>query len=207
MAIRSSPLSKEKDQDFPTIRSIKKNTLEIHHLRAGAPRYHVPLPNSGSCHHLQLDPGTNTPFPPTKARVQRTRKVSSMRLGVPNRVNCAVRNCHQFKTNQNYHGLILGKMLVKAIWNVFPSTLFQNPQSREIPKSACILQAVFAQQVFLWPVCLPGVGLFWCPKVREIWTKQIANETPHKPLHICTASCNAGGLKFCWVVTLRGACL
>lgn len=77
---------------------------------------------------------TNTPFPPTKARVQRTRKVSSMRLGVPNRVNCAVRNCHQFKTNQNYHGLILGKMLVKAIWNVFPSTLFHNPQSREIPK-------------------------------------------------------------------------
>ena len=71
MAIRSSPLSKENDQDFPTIRSIKKNTLEIHHLRAGAPRYHVPLPNSGSCHHLQLDPGCTTnkhPIPSNKSQ-------------------------------------------------------------------------------------------------------------------------------------------
>ena len=48
---------------------------------AGPWLYHKQTP-----HFLQQKPG-----------VQRTRKVSSMRLRVPNRVNCAVRNGHQFK--------------------------------------------------------------------------------------------------------------
>ncbi len=37
-----------------------------------------------------------------------------------------------------------------------------------------------------------------CAKYDPNKSKEIANETPHKPLHICTASCNACGLKLYW---------
>ena len=38
-----------------------------------------------------------------------------------------------------------------------------------------------------------------CAKYDPNKSNEIANETPHKPLHICTASCNAGGLKLYWM--------
>lgn len=205
MAIRSSPLSKEKDQDFPTIRSIKKNTLEIHHLRPGAPRYHVPLPNSGSCHHLQLDPGCSTnkhPIPSNKS--QGTANEEGV-IDAPWGPQPGELRGPQLSPIQNQSKLPWFDSWQDACQSDL-ECLSKHPFPQSSVKGDPEVHA-FCRRFLHWPVCLPGVGLFWCPKVWEIWSKQIANETPHKPLHICTASCNAGGLKFCWVGTLRGACL